>query len=189
MFNTYKKRLWVVDDFYSDPHAIRNFALTREYVEGGFGRGFIGRRTVEQFLFPGLKESFEAIMGEKIVEWETHGMNGRFQSCHAGEPLVYHADSQRWAGMLYLTPDAPFCTGTTMFAHRQTRARDKHYPELWKVFPADTWLDRTPYEPVDVIGNVFNRLVIFDAGLIHAASEYFGHDKESGRLWQMFFFD
>ena len=38
-------------------------------------------------------------------------------------------------------------------------------------------------------GNVFNRLVIFDARLIHSAGDYFGHNIETGRLFQMFFFD
>jgi hypothetical protein len=42
---------------------------------------------------------------------------------------------------------------------------------------------------VDVLGNVYNRLVIFDASAIHSASQYFGTVKENSRLWQMFFFD
>jgi hypothetical protein len=50
-------------------------------------------------------------------------------------------------------------------------------------------LDKTPYDTVDKFGNVFNRLVIFDAGCIHGASEYFGYDMETARLWHMFFFD
>ena len=50
-------------------------------------------------------------------------------------------------------------------------------------------LDKTPYQEVDVLGNVYNRLVLFDAGCIHSASEYFGFNYENARLWQMFFFD
>lgn len=53
----------------------------------------------------------------------------------------------------------------------------------------DVHLDPTPWEPVDVAGNVYNRLVIFDASNIHAASQYFGTKKENCRMWQMFFFD
>nr|BDD46030.1 hypothetical protein 7 [bacterium] len=53
----------------------------------------------------------------------------------------------------------------------------------------DCHLDGTPFEPVDVLGNVYNRLVIFDASCIHSASEYFGTVMENSRLWQMFFFD
>lgn len=184
-----KKRIWVVDDFYPDPHAIRTIALNAEYFEGGPGRGFMGKRSVYQYLFPGLKEAFEGIMGEKITEWESHDVNGRFQICIAGEQLVYHADMQKWAAVLYLTPNAPVSTGTSFFAHKETHVRHKWDQDIDKVFHENTlWLDRTPYESVDVVGNVFNRIVIFDAGLIHSASEYFGNNIENGRLFQVFFF-
>jgi len=184
------QRSWVVDNFYENPDKVRNFALQQEFVEGGFGRGFIGRRTEQQFLFPGLKESIESIMGKTITKWEEYGMNGRFQVCYAGEPLVYHCDDQLWGGMLYLTPNAPFECGTTLYAHKQTKIRHSSHPDIMSTFVAGSQnLDKTPYEPVDVLGNVYNRLIIFDAHCIHAASEYFGFNKENGRLWQMFFFD
>lgn len=194
--NKYSKNIkptaWIVDNFYDDPYKIRNFALVQEYLEGGLGRGFIGRRTEKQFLFPGLKERFEEIMGRKITAWESHGMNGRFQIAWSGEPLVYHCDSQRWAGMLYLTPGAPYSCGTSLLAHKVTRARsyyDQGWDASWTNVPGDCHLDGTPFEAVDVLGNVFNRLVIFDASCIHSASQYFGTVKENSRLWQMFFFD
>lgn len=183
---------WIVDNFYKDPDEVRKFALKQDYVDGGFGRGFIGRRTEKQFLFSGLKERFEEIMGKTITKWEDHGMNGRFQIAWSGEPLVYHCDSQKWGGMLYLTPEAPYQCGTTLYAHKQTRARTYHdegWDVSWKDIPGDPHLDGTPWEPVDVLGNVYNRLVIFDASAIHSASQYFGTVKENARLWQMFFFD
>ncbi len=189
--NKQRNRLWIVDDFYQDPYAVREFALKQEYVEGGLGRGFIGRRTSHQFLFDGLKESFERTMNTTINLWNEHQMNGRFQIAWGGEPLVFHCDSQKWAGMLYLTPDAPFESGTTLYAHKKTRVRDYYDPrwgEVWET-SEKTHLDKTPFEPVDVAGNVFNRLVIFDASSIHSASEYFGQTAIDGRLWQMFFFD
>lgn len=186
--------LWVVDNFYKDPDTIRNFALNEPFFEGGFGRGFIGRRSEQQYLFPGLKERFEQIMGMKVTAWESHEQNGRFQNCYSGEALVYHCDSQRWAGMIYLSPGAPYQCGTTLYAHKQTRARTFHEPgwdAAWipEKYPADCHLDGTHFEPVDVIGNVYNRLAIFDASAIHSASEYFGTTLETGRLWHMFFFD
>lgn len=187
-----KSTSWIVDNFYEDPDSVREFALQQQYIEGGFGRGFIGRRTEHQFLFPGLKERFEEIMGRKITKWEDHGMNGRFQIAWAGEPLVYHCDNQKWGGMLYLTPNAPFQCGTTLYAHKKTRARtyyDEGWDASWKDIQGDPHLDGTPFEPVDVLGNVYNRLVIFDASCIHSASQYFGTIKENSRLWQMFFFD
>lgn len=188
----HKSTSWVVDDFYDNPDEVRKFALEQEFGDESVITGFVGRRTFQQFLFSDIKEKFESIMSKTITKWEEYGMNGRFQICWSGERLVYHCDSQKWAGMIYLTPNAPYQCGTTLYAHKQTRARtyyDDGWDAAWKEVPGDPHLDRTPFEPVDVIGNVYNRLVIFDASCIHSASEYFGSFKENARLWQMFFFD
>jgi len=193
-YNKQKPTVWIVDNFYDDPYAVREFALKQNFIEGGFGRGFIGRRTEKQFLFPGLKEAFESIMGQKITNWESYGENGKFQNCIAGESLVYHVDAQKWGAVLYLSPDAPYQCGTTLWAHKQNRARnwfDPGWDAAWipDKYPGDNHLDGTHFEPVDVCGNVFNRLFIFDASSIHSASQYYGGVIENSRLWQMFFFD
>jgi tetratricopeptide (TPR) repeat protein len=187
-----KPTVWVVDNFYEEPDSMREFALNQNYDIGGIGRGYIGNRTHEQFLFPELKSKFENIMGKKITKWEEYWMNGRFQYCWSGQPVVYHCDSQMWGGMIYLTPDAPFQCGTTLYANKDNKVRRGCEPGgriAWDGKEGDPFLDGTPFEPVDVLGNVYNRLVIFDAQCIHSASEYFGTLKENCRLWQMFFFD
>jgi len=184
------KRLFVVDNFYEDPLAVRNYALSQYFFDD---EGYLGMRTRKQFFFNGVKERFEKIINKKILSWEEQSMNGRFQTCKAGTPLVYHCDQQKWAAMVYLTPDAPIECGTSFYRHKQTK---KHHnsqfynnnDDLTAVFNQKTFLDKTPYEMVDTVGNVFNRLVIFDGGLIHAASEYFGWDIPSSRLFHMYFF-
>lgn len=187
-FNS-KSRVFVIDDFYEDPMAVREFALKQEFVEGGFGRGFIGRRSVHQYLFPGLKERFEEVMGRKLTLWHEHGMNGRFQACYAYEPLVYHCDEQNWAAAIYLTPDPPHSCGTTFWAHKYNKCRSSKEFQT-KGYPFDKGhLDKTSLEVVDIVGNVFNRLVIWDASLVHSASEYCGEKMEDSRFFQIFFFD
>jgi hypothetical protein len=183
-------RIWVVDDFYENPQAIRAYALQQEYFDkDNNDGGYIGKRTRGQYLFPGLKEKFEKIMGKKITRWQEYGMNGRFQMGIAGDPQVFHCDDQLYAGMLYLTPDAPFECGTGFYAHKATKIRHSSHPNIMSTFRWQTTLDATPYELVDVVGNVFNRLVLFDAHLIHSASQYFGWELSNCRLWQIFFFD
>jgi tetratricopeptide (TPR) repeat protein len=191
LINTeYMPGFWIVDNFYRDPDAVRAFALEQEYEPSGPGKPYIGSRTYKQFLFPGLQEEFEYIMGRKIEAWESHGMNGRFQFNVEGEPLVYHADLQRWAAMLYLTPNAPYETGTMTHALKGTDIRHSSHPEFGRCFrPGSRNLDKTPFEDVDIIGNVYNRLVIFNAGYLHSACGYFGWNQQNSRLWQMFFFD
>lgn len=182
-----KQRFWVVDNFYDDPHAVRSFAMKQEYENSS--DWYKGRRTFKQFLSPNIKKRFEDIMGISIREWESHGMNGRFQFCIPEDRLVYHYDSQTWAAMVYLTPNAPPSTGTSFYAHKGTSIRhvDEH-PESNSCFSGGFY-DGTKFELVDTVGNVFNRLVIFDARLFHAASGYFGQTMEDSRLFQIFFFD
>jgi hypothetical protein len=189
--NCKDKRLFVVDNFYEDPLAVRDFALSQLYFDDA---GYLGMRTRKQFFFEGVKEKFEEIIGEKITDWQDQGMNGRFQTCKAGTPLVYHSDAQRWAAMVYLTPNAPIECGTSFYRHKETKIHhvskiDWDKGEGLKVFNQQTFVDKTPYEMVDTVGNIFNRLVIFDGGLIHAASEYFGWDIPSSRLFHMYFFN
>jgi len=181
-----KQRMWIVDDFYDDPYSVREFAMRQEFFDDP---GYIGKRTRKQFFFPGLKEKFEQIMGMKITNWESHGMNGRFQHNVAGENTTWHTDFQRWAGLIYLTPDAPFQAGTRMAAYKKNKVRHCSHPRIMDCFNQITFLDGTIYEDVDIVGNVFNRLVIYDGGLIHAAMEYFGDSIENCRMWHMFFFD
>ena len=192
------KRFFVVDNFYEDPYAVREFALQQIYYPG---EGAVGHRTRKQFLFDGLRESFEEIIDAKIADhtddgfgWFNEGINGRFQYCPAGTPSVFHCDSQKWAAVIYLTPDAPPQSGTSFYRHKETKIF--HNTQIdWaagqgtKVFNQHTFLDSTPYEMVDTVGNVFNRLVLFDGGLIHSGVNYFGWDISSSRLFHIFFFN
>jgi len=181
--------VFIVDNFYADPYSVREYAMNQEYEKNPDNYGYVGSRTTKQYFPLGIKERFEEIIGEKIVKWEEHGYNGRFQYNVAGQPLVFHCDEQKWAGLIYLTPNAPYQAGTRLLAHKKNRVRFNKEPKIMECFSQETFLDGTPFETVDHVGNVFNRLVIYRGGLIHAASEYFGHNMETGRLWQMFFFD
>jgi len=184
--NNPKPSVFVVDNFYNDPDMVRRFALTLDFEFSDYHRG---RRTQDQYFIPGTKEAFERIIGREITAWgETYGMCGRFQYCTCEDALVYHADSQKWAGAVYLTPDAPYECGTSLIAHKKTGIR--HVDTIGSnVVWEKKHLDPTPWEKVDVVGNVYNRLVIWDAHCIHQASQYFGYDKDDSRLIHIFFFD
>jgi glycosyltransferase involved in cell wall biosynthesis len=182
-----KPRIWIVDDFYADPHAVREFALKQEFEPNL--NYYKGSRSNNQYIVPGTKEAFEKIMGRRITNWtETHGMCGRFQYCTAEDALVYHCDGQTLAGMVYLTPDAPVSCGTSLFAHKKTGLRNENDFGDVNVFEGGFY-DKTQFELVDTAGNVFNRLVLFDAKCIHSANEYFGTNITNSRLFHLFFFD
>jgi len=179
------KKLFVVDNFYYNPDEIRNFALGVDYISDL--RYFKGLRSTTSFRPPGLKEVFESIIGEKINVWD-YGNNGCFQICTAEDPQVYHNDEQRWAAMIYLTPNAPFQSGTRLHSSKLTGARHLADPNFCGSF-AGGFYDGTKFDTVDDVGNVYNRLAIMDAKCIHSAGPYFGYDKPTGRLTHLFFFD
>ena len=180
------KRVFIVDNFYANPDEIRNYALTQvEYEEDN--RWYKGLRSKTTYRPKGLKESFEHIMGHKIVDFES-SYNGVFQIMRSHDPQVYHYDTQRWAGMIYLSPNAPIVSGTRL--HRSningTRHRDEHDSD--NAFQGEFY-DSTKFEITDSAANIYNRLLIMDAGSFHSAGPYFGNTMESGRLTHLFFFD
>lgn len=179
----------VVDNFYENPDEVRRIALEQSYSPDL--RYHKGQRTTTKFFAEGTKQRFEALLGRKITNWTEYEYNGIFQFCTAEDPIVYHSDIQSYAAAVYLTPDAPVQCGTAFY-------RSREYPEVRKVHVNDAnyndifqnnYYDKTRFEQVDVVGNVYNRLAMWDARLIHSASEYFGTDKTNSRLFHLFFFD
>jgi|TARA_R110000744_G_scaffold75965_2_gene150776 hypothetical protein len=183
--------LIVIDNFFNDPDSVRDFAMTRDYVPRG-EHGAVGNRTLIHHHFKGVRTHFEKLLGSNIVDgteiggWD-YQPNGAFQHCMAEDPFVIHADSQQWAAMVYLTPDAPLKSGTSMYVHKETGI-DAIRNQEWNIFKGNFY-DDTPFEVVDKIGNKYNRCVLMDARLIHAASRYFGDAITNDRLFQIYFFN
>ena len=187
---SYNKNLVVVDDFYQNPDYVRDFALKQDLIaHPEFHKGC---RTDDRFFAPKTKEAFEDALGFKIKSWHSEGgyCNGVFQYCKLGDPLVYHCDQQSWAGAIYLTPNAPYDSGTSFFASKASGVRAATDPNFdYTVVFNDDFLDKNRFYKVDEVGNVYNRLVLWNAQLIHAATSYFGQTKEDSRLFHLFFFD
>lgn len=176
-----RKRLIVEEGFYNEPISVRSFALSQHYNNDKF--------TINQFLFPGIKERFENLLGVKISQWDDSPNNGKFQLAKVGDPAVYRCGDFKWTGIIFLSPNAPFETGITLWAHKKTGIHHSSHPEIGATFAGSPIFDKTLYEPVDKVGNVFNRLVIFDSGCINSISEYFGFDDDTCGLWHTFFFN
>lgn len=180
------KRIFVVDNFYENPTDVRSFALKVDYEESN--QWYKGKRSKEQYNFPGIKESFEHIMNMKIKPLDEHGMCGKFQLLTAQHNIVYHYDTQQWAAIVYLSPNAPPGSGTSLYRSKITGARRLEDPRIDESFP-NGFYDPSQFELIDSIGNLYNRLVITDARCIHSASMYFGNNDDNCRLTHLFFFD
>ena len=195
-FNPYaSKDIVVVDNFYMQPDLVRSYAIHNlRYSESDYHKG---KRSDTSFILNGTLERFEEILGRHIYNWNhPEYANGRFQYCTSTDPIVYHVDSQKYAAMVYLTPDAPLQSGTATYKSihtNKTKFNEAQGAEYEKAFKGRSselnFYDKTSFELVDNIANVYNRLVLFDAKNIHAAVNYFGDTKENSRFFHLFFFD
>lgn len=194
-FNNLHKGVMVVDNFYKDPDAIREYAMNNlTFSPSGYHKG---ERSQERFILNGTKERFEQIIGRKITNWEhPEYANGRFQFCVDGDPIVYHVDNQTFAAVVFLSPNAPLEAGTATYRSKitgATRFEEFDTPEFVTTFKGYgdeiSFYDGSSFEVVDRVGNVYNRLVIWDAKTIHAATKYYGSNIQNSRFFQLFFFD
>lgn len=194
-FNNLHKGVMVVDNFYKDPDAIREYAMNKlTFAPSGYHKG---ERSQERFILNGTKERFEQIIGRKVTNWEhPEYANGRFQFCVEDDPIVYHIDNQTFAAVVFLSPNAPLEAGTATYRSKitgATRFEEFDTPEFITTFKGYgdeiSFYDGSSFEVVDRIGNVYNRLVIWDAKTIHAATKYYGNDINNSRFFQLFFFD
>jgi hypothetical protein len=192
----------IVDNFYKNPDEVRLFALEQEYVPNL--KRYKGKRTTERYLWPFLKEEFERVLGRPIVDWLNQPCNGCFQVTGFNDPLVWHSDLQSYAAAIYLTPDAPVSAGTSFWRDKKYGARRppehpleadrfatmSHAVASNEIYSKYNILHPDNWELVDKVGSIYNRLVIWDAQMIHSASSYegMGDSVAEARLVQLFFF-
>lgn len=190
--------LQIIDNFYDNADEVRAYALTKDFnVDGNYP----GHRTAPD-LNDGVRDYISSHiepMHGKILWPDPHNIEsycGSFQYTTARDRTWIHADSgTTWAGVLYLTPDAPLSGGTGLFRHKATglctlpRFENGDIDEelLTKIY--EDAQDMTKWEMTDRIANVYNRLVIYRGDYFHASLDYFGKDIYDGRLFQTFFFN
>ena len=183
-----------VDDFYNDVDEVRKMALGMEF---GVRGNYPGQRT-EPVFNQGVKDLINGIIrpyAGEITMWESE-YTGSFQYTTQRDRSWVHADqTTTWAGVLYLTPDAPLSGGTGLFRHKETglemapKLVDGSYDEATMSEIYKDSQDMTKWEMTNFIGNVYNRLIIYRGDIFHTSLDYFGRDMYDGRLFQTFFFN
>jgi hypothetical protein len=183
----------IIDDFYKNPDEVRAFALAQEFSQHG---NYPGQRT-RPFLAENVKNSISDIIrpyAGEVTSWGDDS-TGSFQYTTARDRSWIHSDDTTdWAAVLYLTPNAPISAGTGIFKHKETgvnrwRSSEHTDSENSQAPGVLHSQDFTKWEMVDRLGNVYNRMVIYKGDLFHVSLDYFGNDKQDGRLFQVFFFN
>jgi hypothetical protein len=189
--------LIVVDNFYEDPDKVRDYALQQEFKHNE--KYHKGARTERRYIPSWVQAEFSRLLNREVTEFV--GATGVFQYCVAKDNVVYHYDTQQYAAMVYLSPDAPLQTGTRTLKSKITglisAATDEDAKRLGKTkeeldflsFNGNNFYDVNNFEFVDTVANVYNRLVIFNAQALHAATGYYGDTKENSRLFHLYFFN
>ena len=174
--------LMIIDNFYSNPDAVRQYALKQDFSVKG---NYPGSRT-KPYLPDDVKEciSYWMAFAGPVTNWfEQDGYTGSFQIATAQDRTWIHSDHHNmWAGVCYLTPDAPHTGGTGLYRHKASN-------EFRRSNSDHEGYDYTKWDLFDRVGNKYNRLVIYRGDLFHASLDYFGDDLHNGRLFQTFFFN
>jgi hypothetical protein len=183
----------IVDNFYNDADAVREFALQQEFAVRG---NYPGQRTVS-FLNDSIKDTIQRIIRPFAgdVTWWGGDYSGSYQYTLAYDRSWIHSDyTTNWAGVVYLTPDAPISGGTGLFKLKENGLRNWINHEHTEEENANALhnkysQDYTKWELVDRIGNIYNRLILYRGDLFHVSLDYFGTNIHDGRLFQVFFFN
>jgi hypothetical protein len=190
--------LIVVDNFYNNAMNTRNFILSQEFSVKG---NFPGKRTVS-YATENLKDIIQKYVepfAGKITEFPcpksdnsnaSEIYNGSFQYTTSSDRSWIHTDKwNNWGGVLFMTPDAPVTAGTAFYRFKDGAMSEEDGTFLDNQKEVDKCSqDLTKWELVDRVGNVFNRLILFNSHRYHMSQDYFGDTKENGRLFQVFFF-
>ena len=190
--------LIVIDNFYNNPLETREYILKQDFKVRG---NYPGQRTIS-YANEDLKkviQKYVLTVGGKITQFPIPKAdfsdadqiyNGAYQYTTSRDRSWVHMDGfNNWAGVLFLTPDAPVTGGTGFYQfHDGTCGEEDQIVMNNKKMTDHYSQDMTKWKLVDQVGNVFNRLVLFNSKKFHMSMDYFGDSKENGRLFQVFFF-
>ena len=195
----------IIENFYENPDAIREFALAQEYT-------FCHDRLNMEYVYPGsrTKDLFDldSKLHEKIckklvsvyhnaeydlMRW---AISTSFQSVSAeyGQGVIHTDHNTVFAAVLYLSPDAPLNGGTSLFKKNNTFDEKKYQQALddndARFKAGEIAMDTSYHSMFDEIvrvNNVYNTLIIYEGRHFHAANHFFGKTIKDSRLAQVFF--
>jgi hypothetical protein len=194
-----KYSVQIVDNFYQTPDVIRKYALEQKfYKRAGTYPGLRTDRISD--LNPELFKYFanklvKLYFKNKKVEYD---IITNFQMIDNQYNIGrIHRDDVNIdvAGVVYLTPQAPIQTGTSIFTPIVEPLNDCTVPtdplsiDNVNIAEYNTKLStyNNQFERTLEIGNVYNRLVVYPAQYWHTQSGFFGDNLQNSRLTQVFF--
>ena len=195
----------IVENFYENPDAIRAFALAQEYKRCGDETnpvyGWPGARTkdlsvLDKALYENVCKKLVSVFHNAEHDYMRWAITSSFQSSTAeyGEGVMHTDQSTIFAGVLYLTPNAPLNGGTSLYRKNASFDPEKYqlaldvndatYKTNGKIAPTDY---HSMFDEIVKVNNVYNTLILFEGHQYHTANQFFGDTLENSRLTQTFF--
>ena len=194
--------LLIIDDFLTDPHAVRRAALGLGYDPALKAGNYPGLLSDVPLDIKGLDAAVAARIGVPVAPMAGTS-HGRCRLTLAGDKGVsgVHIDPCFYSGILYLSAAEHARGGTDFFRHRPTGLDRVPTTDLGllesgfadvndlveRVVNADT-CKPARWEKVMTVPMRFNRLVLFSPWLFHNAAPGFGRSAADGRLVMLLFF-
>lgn len=195
----------VVDNFYDNPDAIRKFALAQKYQfchdRPDIKHVYPGSRTKDIFdldveLHEKICKKLVSIFHNTENDHMRWGISTSFQSVTEdfGKGVLHTDTDTVFAAVLYLTPNAPLNSGTSLFKKNDKFNQEKYIRALEQndeKFRSGKKVMSTDYhgmfDEVVRVNNIYNTLILYEGDTFHAANKFFGTTLKTSRLAQVFF--
>ena len=196
------ERMYIVDDFYTDPDMVRNRALEMNKNDDNDGN-YAGIMTKDNFLTQEHIDNISRLVGHYVQP--STSFTGKFRFTKQDDPFKQeiHFDpgdnNCAWAGVVYLTPNIENTDGTIFWKHKRTglesipRTLEGINQHGWKdekdlkVFLDTEGMDHSYWDKTMNVPYKYNRLVLFRPWMFHSPGPAFGNTIETSRLVQTFF--
>lgn len=195
----------VVENFYENPDAIRKFALAQKYKfcheRPDFPYVYPGSRTPDVFdldveLHEQICKKLISVFHNAEHDYMRWAISTSFQSVteEFGKGVLHTDTNTVFAAVLYLTPNAPLNSGTSLFKKNEKFNLEKYTKALEQndvLFKSGKKVMSTDYhsmfDEVVRVNNVYNTLILYEGDTFHAANKFFGNSLKNSRLAQVFF--
>ena len=185
--------IYIEDNYFKDPYAIRNLALKKRYVS-------------EKFNYPGVRSAVPSDISNNIfskIKYVTQDSNlilssSDFQCVTKkfGEGII-HRDDFKYICIIYLSLEPPANSGTEVCDYDQDidtfpmpevlRRKTEFFEDPENLIKRFTYArlrrwKNSHYKPMIKVPNKFNRFILFPARRFHRAQNSFGTSIENARL-------
>ena len=198
------KNFIIIDDFYAEPDAVREYALDQEYAVRNKNTTWPGRDsvTVHNEINSAMNISHE--VGHPLFNQQAN-KSAYFRIIKEDEygTQEIHFDPNPglvWAGVLYLTPGPiRMNSGTRFWKHKRLgweAAPSQEEAQKAGIYTRDDMIkffhtegtDLTKWDEIMNIPFKYNRLALFRPWMWHDGGIPFGTTDDDARLVQLFFF-